>query len=286
MIVENLYNLFQKNICFCYSYIFFLITSKIKSKHLDNFLISNYTLDSNIILKNIQSTNIITVLKNQKLEETVMREMIDQQHLKTDIEFLTLIRTQRLSDSFLEDYQHKLNWSWISCYQILSEDSIRKFKDHLKWEFISYKQLLSIDFILEFSDYIDWFTIMKNPFLRLDFIPRCQQYLDWNSVSLFMTINKPLLKKYQERLNWKLISSERVLSEDIIIEFEEDINFELFLKNEKQHQVYKYYSEKIIDIVQPHLDNYKIYHKHASLIQKAWTDFKENNYLINPKIKK
>ena len=270
MILSGLIDLFQKKFRYYYSYSFFRM-AKISQYHsIFSYFVSNFEIDSQILLNNFQLLNLPLILKNQQLGEDTLRTMIENKYISTDTDFLMMIQTQQLSDSFLEHYQQKLNWSWISCYQVLSEETIRKFKDHVDWSFISFKQLLSVDFILEFHDYIDWFTIMKNPFLRLDFIPRCQQYLDWDSVSLYMTLNIPLLKQYKDRLNWNLISSERVLTENKILQFEDELNFKLLLKNEKQQQAHPYYSEKIIDILNPHFDYYKVYHQHARVIQEKW----------------
>lgn len=273
-------DLLYTKIKYYYSKAIFFIIKQINGCQYLKYLLSNISFDSQVLLDNHQLMNVNDVLKNQTLEDNIIRMMIEQKYILSECDFFSLIQSQKLSDSFMEEYQQKLNWSWISCYQILGEDTIKKFKEQVDWTFISYKQLLSIDFILEFHDYIDWYTIMKNPFLQLDFIIRCQQYLDWDSVSQHMTINIPLLKKYQERLNWDLISSERILNEKIILEFEDFLNFELLLKNEKQQHVHKYYSQRIIDILSPHFDNYKIYHEQALIIQNKWKDFKENNFLI------
>ena len=282
LVVDN----FKKNIFFGYSHFFLYLTKLINHEPVRQLLFSKLKFDSTAILSNISQFQIESILETQKLDEVVIRKMIEQKLIFSNYHFLKLIQFQNLSDSFLEEYHTTINWSWVSKYQVLGEDTIRKFKNSLNWEFISSKQLLSIDFILEFNDYIDWFTIMKNPFLKLDFITRCQQYLDWNSVSLHMTMNTPLLKKYQDKLNWTIISSERVLHEDIILEFEDEINFALLLENEKQKKVHKYYSKKIIDIVQPHFDSYIVYHKKASLIQETWREFIKDNFLFSPKVRK
>lgn len=270
MILSTLTYLFQKKCTYYYSHFFLMGSQILKYPPLISYFVSNFRLDSQVLLNNSHLINLPLMLRNQQLEDDNLKIMIENKYISSETDFLIMITTQQLSDSFLEYYQQRLNWSWISCYQTLSEETIRKFKDLVDWSFISLKQLLSIDFILEFHDNIDWFTIMKNPFLRLDFIPRCQQYLDWDSVSLYMTLNIPLLKQYQHRLNWNLISSERLLSESTILQFEDDLNFTLILKNEKQNQASPYYSEKIIDILNPHFDNYKRYHHNSRVIQKNW----------------
>lgn len=270
MNLGGLIDLCQQKLRYYYSYSLLKSAQLLNYPELISYFVSNFWIDSKILLNNFQLLNLPLILKNQQIDDDTLRTMIDNTYISSESDFLIMIQTQRLDDSFLEYYQQRLNWSWVSCYQVLSQETIRKFKDQLDWSFISMKQLLSVDFILEFYDYIDWFTIMKNPFLRLDFISRCQQYLDWDSVSLHMTLNVPLLKQYQDRLNWELISSERVLSESKILQFEHELDFELLLQNEKQQQAYPYYSQKIIDILNPHFDNYKVYHQHAKVIQKKW----------------
>tara|TARA_B100000963_G_C22557938_1_gene639907 strand:+ start:153 stop:995 length:843 start_codon:yes stop_codon:yes gene_type:complete len=273
-------DLLYTKIKYYYSQAIFLLIKQTNGEQYLKYLLSKFSFDHQVLLDNYQLMPVNDVLENQTFDDNIVEIMIEKKYISSETDFLSLIQNQQLGETFLNKYQQKLNWSWISYYQILGEDTIKRFKEQVDWTFISYKQLLSINFILEFHDYIDWYTIMKNPFLQLDFIPRCQQYLDWNSVSQHMTINIPLLKQYQERLNWDLISSERILNEQIILEFEDFLNFELLLQNQKQQQVYKYYSQKVIDIVSPHFDSYKIYHQQALVIQNKWKDFKENNFLI------
>ena len=276
MLLRGLTDLLQQKFRYYYSYSFFKMAQILQYPPLISYFVSNFWIHSQILLNNIQILNLPLILRNQHLDDDTLKTFIENKYISSETDFLIMIQTQQLTDSFLTKYQQELNWSWISCYQVLSEETIRKFKEHVDWSFISLKQLLSVDFILEFHDNIDWFTIMKNPFLRLDFIPRCQQYLDWDSVSLYMTLNIPLLKQYQDRLNWDLISSERILTENKILQFEDQLNFKLLLKNKKQQQAFPYYSEKIIDILNPHFDNYKVYHQHARVIQNKWRDLQLN----------
>lgn len=276
MILGVLIDLFQKKFRYYYSYSFFISAQILKYPRLISYFVSNFWIDSQTLLNNFQMIKLPLILRNQQLEDDTLRTMIENKYISSETDFLIMIQSQQLSDNFLTHYHQKLNWSWVSCYQVLSEETIKKFKEQVDWSFISLKQLLSIDFILEFHDYIDWFTIMKNPFLRLDFISRCQQYLDWDSVSLYMTLNIPLLKQYQDRLNWDLISSDRILTENKILQFEDQLNFKLLLKNEKQQQAHSYYSEKIIDILNPHFDYYKVYHQHARIIQNKWRNLELN----------
>ena len=49
-----------------------------------------------------------------------------------------------------------MNWGNISSYSTLSEDFIQEFQDKVDWEFISKYQNLS-DFIQEFKDKVNCF---------------------------------------------------------------------------------------------------------------------------------
>jgi len=64
-----------------------------------------------------------------------------------------------LSETFIRTYQHKLNWTMISCFQNLSENFIREFEHKLNWFLISTHQNLSENFLSEFSERVYWNTI-------------------------------------------------------------------------------------------------------------------------------
>ena len=83
-----------------------------------------------------------------------------------DLEFY---KKNKLSKDFIREFQNKVNWCYISYYQILSEDLIREFKDKVDWIFISIYQKLSEDFIREFKDKVSWRNISKYQKLSEDF---------------------------------------------------------------------------------------------------------------------
>ena len=59
-------------------------------------------------------------------------------------------RYHDLSESFIREFQDKIEWEWVSIYQTLSEDIIREFKDKVYWGYILTEQKLSTEFIDEF----------------------------------------------------------------------------------------------------------------------------------------
>jgi hypothetical protein len=53
---------------------------------------------------------------------------------------------QKLSESFIEKYKDKVDWSRVSLYQKLSEDFIEKYEDKVDWYCIFKYQKLSPEF--------------------------------------------------------------------------------------------------------------------------------------------
>ena len=61
-----------------------------------------------------------------------------------------VIENQALQ-SFIKEFQDKVDWNYISAYQKLSESFIKKFKDKVNWDLISKYQNLSENFIKKFK---------------------------------------------------------------------------------------------------------------------------------------
>jgi hypothetical protein len=77
---------------------------------------------------------------------------------------------QKLSESFIREFQDKLKWKMVSSHQKLSENFIREFQDKVHWASISEFQELSEDFISEFQDKVKWNKITKYQNLSKEFI--------------------------------------------------------------------------------------------------------------------
>ena len=79
-----------------------------------------------------------------------------------------------LTEDFIRNHQYKVDWDYISTYQVLSEDFIREFQDRVNWYCISYKQKkLSRDFILDFIDKLDIEALLEYQ----DLDPETREYL-------------------------------------------------------------------------------------------------------------
>ena len=140
-------DLLYTKIKYYYSLAIFLLFKQTNREKYLKYLLSKFSFDHQVLLDNHQLMLVNDVLENQKFDDNIIEMMIEKQYISSGSDFLSLIQNQQLGDTFLEKYQQKLNWSWISYYQILGEDTIKRFKEQVDWTFISYKQLLSIDFI-------------------------------------------------------------------------------------------------------------------------------------------
>ena len=52
--------------------------------------------------------------------------------MKDYIDWQIISANQKLSESFIEKYEKKLNWYWLSYYQELSKEFREKYKNKLK----------------------------------------------------------------------------------------------------------------------------------------------------------
>lgn len=96
-----------------------------------------------------------------------------------------LISEMKLSETFIHDFQRKVNWKRISMFQKLTEIFIRKFKDRVNWQWVSIQQNLSEPFIKEFSGLVHWSEICTTKNLSENFWRKWVHKLDWNSASQY-----------------------------------------------------------------------------------------------------
>lgn len=85
-----------------------------------------------------------------------------------NIKKLHISKYLKLSETFIREFQDRVDWEWISYCQILSEDFIREFQEDFSgrgicvdWKWISRNQKLSEDFIREFHDCVNWDFILQ-----------------------------------------------------------------------------------------------------------------------------
>ena len=108
---------------------------------------------------------------------------------------------QKLSESFIREFQDKVDWDWISSYQKLSESFIREFKDKVSWFYIPVCQKLSESFICEFQNKVDWGWISKHQKLSESFIREFQDKVNWNRISMYQKLSEDFIHEFTDRLD-------------------------------------------------------------------------------------
>ena len=98
-----------------------------------------------VILPLIHSHIIGTLLTHYTLEESIHRFLINLSWIHGD----KLSRFQRLSESFMIEFQKKLNWKLINRYQRLTLEFIETNPDLVIWEELSYNKHLTQDIVLK-----------------------------------------------------------------------------------------------------------------------------------------
>lgn len=125
-------------------------------------------------------------------------------------------RYQKLSESFIVEFQHKVCWYEISQHQVLSEDFIRKFQDKVDWVSISEFQILSEDFIREFQNVVSWDRISEHQELSEDFIREFRNDLNWYRISMNQKLSEEFIIEFKSWLYLFYIRSRQELSENFI----------------------------------------------------------------------
>ena len=139
-------------------------------------------------------------------------------------QWVDISANQKLSESFIREFQDKVYWNWISTYQKLSESFIREFQNKVDWDWISSYQKLSEDFIREFQDKVDWEWISKYQKLSESFIREFQDKVDWYEISRYQNLSEDFIREFQYIVNWWEISNCQKLSNKFIEEFKDRID--------------------------------------------------------------
>jgi len=109
--------------------------------------------------------------------------------------------SQKLSESFIEQFQDKVQWEYISCYQKLSEKFIAKFENKVNWRKISWSQNLSESFVETFQHKVNWYCISKHQKLSESFIEKFQDVVHWKSISECQKLSQRLITKFIDNVS-------------------------------------------------------------------------------------
>ena len=135
--------------------------------------------------------------------------------------------TQRVNELLGTNYKgliKKEQWVDISADQKLSESFIREFQDKVDWLNISASQKLSEDFIREFKNEINWYCISAHQKLSENFIREFKNYVYWHCISVFQKLSENFIREFQDKVDWDYISEYQKLSENFIREFKDKLN--------------------------------------------------------------
>ena len=102
---------------------------------------------------------------------------------------------QHLSEDFIREFAHKVDWENISAYQHLTEDFIREFKGEVDWSLISTYQHLSEDFIRNFLNWVDWRLVSCYQRLSEDFIREFKDLVDWRYIYKYQRLSKEFIEE-------------------------------------------------------------------------------------------
>ena len=110
-----------------------------------------------------------------------------------------------MSEGFIKDYKHKLNWKEVSRHQVLSEGLIAEadeegLLDKECWQNICvYNKQLTEGFIERFKDKVDWTAISRwQKHISEDFIARFKDRVDWYWIGKRKNLSKIFLIDFQQ----------------------------------------------------------------------------------------
>jgi hypothetical protein len=140
------------------------------------------------------------ISEKQKLSESFIRDFQDK------LDLLKIASHQDLSEDFIREFKDKFNWKIICCHQKLSENFIREHQDYVNWNQISYHQDLSEDFILEFKDKLNMQSILNKQKVSVEFLTK--------KLDLTMVLSNIILNHYGMPQKLKSIVKECIESEN------------------------------------------------------------------------
>ena len=203
------------------------IEEKIYSSH----LIFTVQKVSEAFVEKYVSTNVLAdVLENQTLSEDFIRKHakeFDNIFYHGDVCWETITKHQKLSEQFMRDFNHKLDWRYLPVYQEMSEAFIKAYADKFWWGDFPYEKL-SEDFISEMADKVSWAEVSKRKKnMSREFIEKWAHRLDWFNLCYFNKVDSDLLSKYAYKLtfNWNVLCDRQNLSETFIREWKDKLDF-------------------------------------------------------------
>ena len=207
-------------------------------------------MENNILYthKNFEDwTELYRLLKEQPLSEEFIRSKVPIMGVST---WMCVSEHQKLSESFIREFQDSVFWNAISSYQTLSEDFIREFQDMVDWTKICKFQTLSESFMEEFEEKIVWELVTRCQTLSEEFILKYRKNLDIQEVLKYQKLSYEFIKKYNlpigtisfnphipiellrhhsEKVNWYAVSKYREFTLEETLEFKGKIHLDVLM---------------------------------------------------------
>lgn len=203
-----------------YSFTKFFRQNQFSCKDLETFIniidrkqvwntVSKYQkLNLDFVKKYKDKVCFVKLSSNRQLSEEIIRSFPETDWKWKKIALNAPI--QNFSEIFLEDYNHKISWNYIS----------------------ERRDLLTREFILKYSDYLNWEKLPSYTKLDMDLIWANIDKLKLRSVSKHQILSDEFIREYSDKLEWFYLS-QNLLSDNIVQEFEDKINWDFLSMNKK-----------------------------------------------------
>lgn len=127
-----------------------------------------------------------------------------------------------VSEDFIREFEHYVNWINVFTYQKLSEDFINNYQHKVRFELILKNQNLSNDFLRKiFNDvkkynftWREYENIIKYQKLSENFIKEYNQVLNWSCISAYQELSESFISEFRHKVVWGWIFSRQNISED------------------------------------------------------------------------
>lgn len=149
-----------------------------------------------------------------------------------------LLKSEFVSESFIERYIDNIDLDIVSEHQVLSQKFIEKYIDKLDKNIIFRYQSLSEEFMLNYPEFSDLFIKYQGN-LSENFINMIWGNLNNKSMVSFQQIlSEDFIRRHQYELNWNGIAIKQRLSMQFIEDFPFNLDIELLCEYQKLSNSY------------------------------------------------
>lgn len=166
---------------------------------------------------------------------------------ETKIDWYEISRHNFLCPDFMEKFKTQLNWHEISKHQSLSESSLYRFFEFLHWDNIIQYQILSEEFMSSHSKIMNWSLISRYQVLSEKFMRAHHEKLDWVWISKNQILSESFIEEFQDLVNWKSISAHQTLSEEFIERFKMNLDWTFICKHQDLSESFIQKNENLVD---------------------------------------